>query len=358
LNDRKKLLLLIAPCLALVALAVACSSKSPSVAAPTAASSLTAPAIDSPTDDQQLDTIRPTLTVRNGSGGSDLRTYDFQVADNSTFTPVALSKLSVVENSGGKTSVTIDVDLNPSTRYYWRVRMVQGGSATSWVVSKFRTKVGGYNRAGELLDILSDGFSIGERFGSTTFVAGRGLRINDRNSYVRYQLPETVPTGEFSMEVEGLAPGGPTPKQAIFSMAQGLGSVNGSPYEVFAQYRGAPGNPDNCVTFKAVMGGSTVELDSSERADNVITLNPSTTYFWQGTWTQTSFRLVVRAGSSTGTVLIDSSQSGGNNYSPSPHVAYLGINSGDGSFPGMTIRNVWLSSKPRPSSLGSALGPR
>lgn len=337
--------------------AAACSSKSPSVAAPTGPSSLTAPAIDAPSDDQQLDTLRPTLSVRNGSGGTGLRTYDFQLADNSNFSPIALSKLSVVENSGGKTSVTIDTDLNPSTRYYWRARMVQGGSATSWATSRFRTKVGGYNRPGELYDILSDGFTVGERFGQTSFVPGRGIRIENGSSYVRYQLPETVANGEFSMEVEGLAPTAGS-KLAIFSMAQGLGGVNGSPYEMFAQYRGSPGNPDYCINFKAVMGGPALEGNSSQRAASVVRLDPGTTYFWQGTWTQTSYRLVVRAGGANGSVVYDLGLSGGGSYTPAPHVAYIGINSGDGSFPGMVVRNVWLSSKARPASLGSVMGPR
>jgi hypothetical protein len=346
--------------LALVSIALAaagCSSKSPSVAAPTGPSGLTAPAIDSPSDDQQLDTLRPTLSVRNGSGGTGVRTYDFQLADNTNFAPIALSKLSVVENSGGKTSVAIDTDLSPSTRYFWRVRMVQGGSATAWVTSRFRTKVGGYNRPGELWDILSDGFTVGERFGQTSFVPGRGIRIENTSSYVRYQLPETVSSGEFSMEVEGLQPTSGS-KLAIFSMAQGLAGVNGSPYEMFAQYRGTPGNPDYCITFKAVMGGPAVELNSSQRAGNVVRLDAGTTYFWQGTWTQTTYRLVVRAGGANGSVVIDSALSGGGSYSPSPHTAYIGINSGDGSFPGMIVRNVWLSSKPRPASVGSAVGPR
>jgi hypothetical protein len=356
LKDWKNAAALVAVAIALAI--AACSSKSPSVAPPTAPSSLTAPAIDSPTDDQQLDTLRPTLVARNGSGGTGTRTYDFQLADNSGFSPIALSKLSVIENSSGKTSVAIDTDLNPSTRYYWRVRMVQGGSATSWSSSRFRTKVGGYNRAGELYDILSDGFTVGERSGSTQFISGRGIQINDSSSYVRYQLPATVPTGEFSMEVEGLKPGGPKPKQAVFSMAQGLGSVNGSPFEVFAQYRGAPGNPDNCITFKAVMNGAVVELNSSQRADNVVSLSPGTVYFWQGTWNASSFRLVVKAGGVNGSVVVDTALSGGAGYSPSPHVAYIGINSGDGSFPGMIVRNVWLSGNPRPASLGSAMGPR
>ena len=81
-------------------------------------------------------------------------------------------------------------------------------------------------------------------------------------------------------------------------MAQGLGTVNGNPFEVFAQYRGAPGNPDNCITFKAVMGGPALEFNSGERSQAVMSLNAGATYFWQGTWNPTSFRLVVREGAS------------------------------------------------------------
>lgn len=361
MDYRKNTGLLIVLVLALVAAVAGCSSKSPSVAAPAGPSGLNAPGIDSPTDDQQLETNRPTLTVRNGSSSATgVRTYDFQVADNSAFSPVAASKLSVPENAGGKTTVTIDVDLQPSTRYYWRVRLVQGGSASDWVVSRFRTKVGGYNRPGELFDPLSDGFTIGERFGATTFVPGRGLRLEDVRSYVRYQLPETVSSGEFSMEVEGLAPNGPGPKLNVFSMAQGLGAVTGNNYEVAVQYRGAPGNPDNCVTFKAVFGSSSrvLEFNLGGRQQAVMSLNPGTTYFWQGTWNATSFRLVVKAGGIGGNVIYDRNLStSGGGYSPNPHVAYLGTNAGamgtdTGSYPGMIVRNVWLSNKPRPLSLG------
>jgi len=50
----------------------------------------------------------------------------------------------------------------------------------------------------------------------------------------------------------------------------------------------------------------------------------------------------------------------GGAYNPAPHYAYLGANNGPfgqeaGSFPGATYRNVWLSTRPRPASLGSAL---
>jgi hypothetical protein len=45
-------------------------------------------------------------------------------------------------------------------------------------------------------------------------------------------------------------------------------------------------------------------------------------------------------------------------YNPSPHTVYLGANDAaqeSGSYAGAIYRNLWVSDRPRPSSLGSAL---
>jgi hypothetical protein len=347
----------IALCLVLSA---ACGSDDSSNGSPTSpARTLSPPAIDSPADNALVNTLRPTLVVRNGSSmQAGARTYDFQIANNAAFSSPLFSREGVQE-AGGTTSVQVDVNLPPPTVYYWRARMVQGGASSDWVSAKFTTKEGSYSRPGELLDILADGTTIGERVGSTTFVPGRGLRIDDANSYVRYRLPATVSAGEFSMEVEGLAPDGAAGKQAIFAMARGTGPITGNPFEMFAQYRGAPGNPDNCITFKAVWGSTDYKLEFSfgQRSSAVFRLNPSTTYYWQGTWTRTSFRLIVKEGGIGGTTIYNRAvtAAGGGPYAPDPHVAYIGSNSGaagtdHGSFAGMVVRNVWLGSGPRPSS--------
>jgi hypothetical protein len=170
----------------------------------------------------------------------------------------------------------------------------------------------------------------------------------------------------FEMEVEGLYVNGPEAKLKVFSMFDGTGNLTGSRYEMSAQYRGRPGNPDNCISFKAVWGNTSViiEPDLGLRQQSVMALNPAQTYFWQGTWTSSSFRLVIRDGGPSGGVIYDRTLSapGGGTYAPSPHYAFLGATSGrygvdTGSWPGVTYRNVWLSDKPRPTSLGSALRP-
>ncbi|MBP1635036.1 MAG: hypothetical protein H6Q10_1610 [Acidobacteria bacterium] len=349
--------LLAVACLA--AAAAGCGSDAPTPSGPT--QTLSPPGIQSPTDNQQVGTVRPALTVRNGSSTqTGARTYDFQVSDNSTFGSTLFSKQNV-EEGPGTTTVQVDVNLDPPTTYYWRARMNQGGASSDWVSAKFTTKEGGYIQPGALLDLLTSGGTVGERFGSTTFVGSRGIRLDNANSYVRYQLPTTVASGEFSMEVEGLHAAAPGNKLAIFSMAEGTGTVSSNPFEMFAQYRGRDGNPPNCITFKAVYGGSAYQLEFgySQRASAVFSLNAGTTYFWQGTWNANAFRLIVKRGGIHGTTIYNRAiNAPGGSYQPNPHVAYLGSNSGAmgtdaGSFPGMIVRNVWLGTGPRPSSLDS-----
>jgi hypothetical protein len=352
-----------------------CTKNKTAPAAPTspAAPQLTAPALDVPSDDLQLSTLRPELTVVNGTSSQPVgtRTYEFQIADNELFSPVAASGTAIAENAGGKTSFTPTNDLQPTTRMYWRARMLQDTTNSDWSkVGKFKTKLVGYNKPGELYDPLVHGETVGSPVGNFTFVPDKGIRLNDVMSYVVYQLPQTVTSGEFSMEVEGLRPNGPGGKSKIFQMLDSATAIpSSSKHMINAQYRGAPGNPDNSVAFKAVLGSlssAVVEPDMAKRRESVLMMDPSRTYFWQGVWTEHSFRLVVRDGSSEGSALYDytmTTTGGGNGFAPSPQYAFVGSNYEKftpltGSFPGMTVRNVWISSRPRPASLGSALRDR
>jgi len=352
-----------------VLLAAACSKSSPTQ--PTGPSvtppQLTAPALETPSDDQQLSTLRPELTVKNGTTNqaTGTRTYEFQIADNSGFSPVAISTTGVAENSAGKTSFAPAQDLQPTTRMYWRARMVQGTTNSDWsTVGKFKTRLVGFNRPGELYDPLVHGETVGTCSGSCTFIPEKGVQLNDIFSYVLYQLPQTVPNGEISMEVEGLRPFGPGGKPKIFQMLDSATAIPSSSRNMInVQYRGRPGNPDNSVAFKAVLGSfdDVLEPDLAKRNQSVLMLDPSRTYFWQGIWTQTSFRLVVRDGGINGSVLYDTTMSVRTAaFAPSPHYVFLGSNYErftplTGSVPGMIVRNVWVGSQSRPASLGSAL---
>ena len=367
--------------LALAAAVAGCGGGTKTV--PTSPSSstparLTAPAADRPSDNEQLDTLRPTLTVTNGTSdqASGTRTYEFQIADSASFAAattsslagfaVTVSKTGVTENPSGKTSFQPDADLQPSTRYYWRARLVQGTSQSDWSPTmRFRTKLVGYNRAGELYDPLIHGETIGEPIGATEFIPGKGIRLNGVTSYVRYLLPQTLTDGEFSMEVEGLRANGPGDKTKVFGMQEGTGDYITNRYRVDIQYRGTAGFPPNAITFRVLYGDDPCckyEPDTATRFRSVFNLDPSTAYYWKYTWGHgTEVRVVVQEGGIDGrTFYNEAVPTPKGVYSPSPHYAFIGTPTGrsgaeSASIPGAIYRNVWIASHPRPASLGSAL---
>jgi hypothetical protein len=189
--------------------------------------------------------------------------------------------------------------------------------------------------------------------------------VNDGTSYVSYRLPSTITNGEFSMDVEGLRPDGPGDKTKVFGMQEGQSDFITNRYRVDIQYRGSSGFPPNAITFRALYGEADdldvrYEPDTARRFASVFLLNPSTVYNWKATW-GSEVRVTVREGGTAGTPIYNHGVPSPNGvYAPSPMYAYLGTPPGrsgieSASIPGAIYRNVWLSSKPRPETLGSAL---
>ena len=62
---------------------------------------------------------------------------------------------TVAEGANGTTSWTPDQDLQPTTVFYWRARARQGTAVSAWsATGTFKSKLVGFNRAGELYDPL------------------------------------------------------------------------------------------------------------------------------------------------------------------------------------------------------------
>ncbi len=339
---------------------------------------LTAPVADTPETNKQLDTLRPTLTVRNGSSDqAGTRTYEFQISDNPEFTSVmsraahgyrvVVTKPGVPEGSG-TTSFTVEEDLQPTTKLYWRARMTQGTTTSDWSQGQsFRTRLMGVNRAGELYDPLIHGETVGQIVGNVTFLAGKGAQMNDGVSYIKYLLPQTIQQGEFSMDVEGLRANGPGDKAKVFGMQEGQGDFITNDYRVDIQYRGTSGVPPNSIQWRVIYGDADdlsvrYEPDTAKRFASVFNLNPSTTYHWKFTWGPAINLQMIENGLG-GNVLYDFGMPAPRGaYRPNPHYCYLGAPVGrSGSeaatIPGTIYRNVWIGAQPRPSSLGSALLP-
>ena len=358
--------------------AAACGGKdAPTTPAPVAAVTLTAPALATPAMNEQLDTLRPTLTVKNATADqAGARTYEFQIADSTNFTSALTSaiagfastvgKAGVPESTGGTTSWTPESDLQPTTVFYWRARALQGSSTGPWSeVGMFRSRLVGFSRPGELYDPLIHGETIGQIIGDATWLPGQGLRLNNGASYVKYLLAQTVTSGEFSMDVMGLRANGPGDKAKVFGMQEGQDDFITNRYRVDIQYRGVKGVPPNAITFRALYGSAEklsvrYEPDTATRYASVFLLDPATVYHWRATW-GSEFRVTVLTGGTTGSVLYNVGMPSPNGaYAPNPHYAYLGAPVGRSggeaaTIPGTIYRNVWLGNRPRPDSLGSAL---
>src|SRR5207253_399882 len=192
------------------------AAPAPTPTTPTAPTSIAAPAISGPAADEQLTSLRPTLTVTNSTtANTGPRTYEFQVSDKSDFTasggasanyPVTVTKAGVAEGTSS-TSYTVEVDLLPAARLYWRARATNGTLTSDWsAVRSVRTQIIGFNRNGELYDPLVTGQTIADfLWKQTAWIPGKGLRLDESDAYARYRInPPITAGGEFSVDVEGL----------------------------------------------------------------------------------------------------------------------------------------------------------
>ena len=226
---------------ALVA-AAACGGESreipvtPTVPSDANAINLSAPTPASPGDDQQLSTLRPTLSVTNAtSGGSGSRTYEFQIADNSAFaiqpttSEIAFSQPGVPEGTDGRTSFALPIDLQATTRYYWRARATEGAVIGPWSATRrFRTRVESVKGTNMVFDLLTNLQSVADQEDGIGYFATNdadpGAKMNSDNSYLAYKLGTTVTEGEASFVVRRIKPTGDRSyvgQTKIFTMLDG-----------------------------------------------------------------------------------------------------------------------------------------
>ena len=334
---------------------LACTKDSPSQPSPPAVATLTAPLNDSPSDDVQLTTLQPTLRVSNGtSTAAGARSYEFQVSANDAFSTIAASNASVAEDAGGKTSWTVSTALQPTTRYWWRARAVQGSTSGPWsTATRFRSRVQGYVRNGELYDPLVNGETVGAP-ANVTF-AENGARFSALESLITYALPQPLTAGEFSVRVTGLTTSSTGDKTKIFSMQEGQTDITDNRFRATIEKRF-----NGEISFRFISGDAVNGVVNADR--QFLTFDPSLTYFWRFTWGNGQVRMLIAENDASGRVMFDQTKGYSGIYQPTPHFAYIGApiprGGADGaSVPGMVVKDVWLSSSPRPATLGSALRP-
>jgi len=353
----------------LLGLALACSRQSPSPTSPSShpasntadgadGSTLKAdaPVLLSPIHDQQAPD-NPTLTAKptkmDFDGLSAGLQYRFEV-----FNPAGAK----IVDSGLLNQPTFQVTdkLVYRQRHTWRVRAELQGRVSPWSeTGSFLSFEGGYIRGDEVYDPLYNGETVGQIFNDTTFLGDQGLRLNTNISYVKYAIPTTITTGEFSMEVMGLAANAPGDKSKVFGMSTDSDDFITDPYRFDVQYRGLNGSPPNAITFRMLYGSADdpnlrYEPDTNTRFNSIYLLDPNTVYFFKATWGRNEVRVLLREGGVNGRSIYEVAVGARlGTYNPQPHFAYLGAPPGrsgaeSATVPGVIFRKVWISSRPRP----------
>ena len=205
---------------ALFALAAACSKSpetpvAPSSSADVGASAVpsdgltlkvTAPVPVSPVNNAQPDgSIVLVASKAQGKFTSVSPLYEFEVKNSGG--AVVYSRVTGGVGSGpNNVEHTVEGALEFDSTHTWRVRAASPAARRPWsATANFRAPSGGYIRDNEVFDPLTNGRTVGEIVGPVTFIPGVGVRLEDFTSHIRYRLPRTMVTGEFSMIITGMA---------------------------------------------------------------------------------------------------------------------------------------------------------
>ena len=348
-----------------IALAVGCAEQAPAPASPSAAAMVsaevgpngetlksTAPNPQSPVNSEAVKEPQVTLVVENSTtphADGVALTYRFEV-----FNSVGTSVYNVgnlVSGAGGTTSHTITDTLEAEEPYTWRARSEYQGAFGPWssAASFIAPATNGFINSTGLYDPLINGETVGTLHGDVTFVPGVGIHFPSQLGYVRYELPQAVMEGEFSVLVTNLRTNTEGGKTKLFAMSEGDADIVTNDRRVTVEKRG---DPPGLIAWRFINHGDAISTDGAERRP--VQFDPANDYFWKMEWRNNFFRVLIREGGVNGPEIYNFGKGfQGRAYDPDPHVAFLGAPVGrtgpDGaSVDGMIIRQVWLSSLPRP----------
>ena len=353
-----------------LALAVACSKNSDSPVSPSSAQPGTteagpggetlkasAPTPQSPVNGAQPDEVVFTAGKSSGlfdQGMAAGYSYEFQVmnAGNSVVCSQTIPGGSGSAVTWTATSCSLEFD----AAYTWRVRATSQNPAGQTVsgpwssTASFKSPVGGYIRGNEVFDPLTKGTTVGQVVGNVTFLPGVGVRLNDFTSHIRYQLPQTLANGEFSLIVTGMPTNTEGDKTKVMSMSEGLADLITNDRRMTVEKRG---DPAGVIAWRFITHRDQIDTVGAERVQ--VQFDPAQAYLFSATWNG-AFTVRIQRGGSDGPTIYEKGKGYAGAYDPSPHYAFVGAPIGRsgvtaGSVPGMIVRNVWISSRPRPGSL-------
>lgn len=353
-----------------VAVALACGKHSPAPTSPSGAQSsdasaaadgstlkVPAPAPQSPINNAQPDTLVLTTGKVTGKYDTSINpSYEFEIKTSSGTTVPACSG-TVPPGSGSTVSYTPTCQLEFDSPYTWRARAVWAGAFGPWsAAAAFKSPLGGYINGNEIYDPLTNGKTVGIIRGPTQFVPGVGLKLIDHESHVLYKLPTNLQQGEFSMMILGADEGSEGDKSKVFAMQEGPdeNDITDDDYRMTAELRGRNHPVPGAVNFRIIFGDA-ISIDADRAPVN---FDSTRWYFWRFTWRTGQASLTVRRDGPSGQVVFSSTKGSGTHpYRPDPHYLYLGSPAGragllDATLPGGVYKNIWASSRPRPTFPG------
>lgn len=349
-----------------LAVSVACSNAatplSPNTAVPGAGAAgpngetlkIAAPTTVSPTGGASVQ-IGFALVIGNVAGtyASFPVTYRWEIR-NQAGTAVASGTRSA--SSGTTTTVPIDASLDFDAAHTWRVRAEYDGLHGPWSpAASFRTPAGSYMDSDTILDLLTDGKTLG-RANNVQFTKD-GAFMKSTNSYIAYALPQTLTNGEFSFIAEGVDEGNACDKCKVMTMGEGSGDVTDNDYRVSLEVRGSAYPQPGMVAFRIITGDAAEHgrIHDTDRNEHWPQWSRNETYFFRLFWGTGFGGYEIRRGGSNGPIH-DSARltTDGHPYRPTPHYAFIGAPMTRGgalnaTHLGMTVKNVWISPKSRPN---------
>ena len=311
----------------------------------------TAPTPQSPVNNAQPEGSL-VLTAGKSSGRfgtSPPYSYEFEILNSSNQRVYASG--AVAGGGGSSVSHAVNANLEFDAPYQWRVRAVYQGAWGPWSSNaSFRAPVGGYIRGNEVFDPLTNGRTVGQIVGSVDFIPGVGVRLNTFNSHIRYRLPETLLNGEFSLIITGVATNTEGDKTKLFAMGEGLDDIVTNDRRMTVEKRG---DPAGIVAWRFISHEDQVDTEGAER--EYVEFDENLPYLWTATWNGT-FTVRVQRGGSSGETIYEKGKGYQGAYDPNPHYAFIGAPVGRSgpsaaTVPGMIVRNVWISPRPRPAGL-------
>jgi hypothetical protein len=182
------------------------------------------------------------------------------------------------------------------------------------------------------------------------FIKGVGVKLHDHFSHIRYRLPQTLSAGEFSLIITNVPTNTEGTKTKVFAMSEGLADIVTNDRRFTVEKRG---DPAGVIAWRFITHDDQIDTVGAQRVKREF--DPAQAYLWTATWNG-RFNLSIQRGGSTGPYIYDFGKPYAGMYEAQPHYAFIGAPVGrtgaDGAtVPGMIVRNVWISPRPRPAGL-------